>query len=212
MSDLFTPLVSAFLEENAHINLSAIRDENGVREKHIFDSLAVSDFLENSEKILDIGTGGGFPTLPLALHFPHKQFFPLDSTAKKIAAVERIAEKVRISNITALVGRAEEIAHEAHFREYFDAVISRAAAPFSAVLELAGGFVCVGGIFCGFRGPEFSQNDERMGEPVGLFFRETKEYVLPSGELRTLWIFEKRKKCPSSFPRKWAEIKKNPLS
>ncbi len=204
MSDAFSALVSAFLEENARLNLSAIREEKGVREKHIFDSLAVSEFLENAQKILDLGTGGGFPTLPLALSFPEKQFFPLDATAKKILAVQRIAKKIGISSLFPLIGRAEELAHDPKLRGKFDAVVSRAAAPFAVVIELSAGFLNAGGIFCGFRGPDCAPHDETIGEAVGLFFREKKEYALPSGESRAIWIFEKRGKCPSAFPRKWA--------
>jgi len=207
----FSPLVSAFLAENAKINLSAIRDEKGIFEKHIFDALEAADFLKSAKKILDIGAGGGFPTFPLAITFPEKHFFPLDATAKKIAAISRISQKIKLKNVFPIAGRAEILAREKDFREHFDAAISRAAAPHAAIVELAAGFLKIGGIFGEFRGPHFSKNDEKIGEKVGLFFREKKEYFLPSGESRAIWIFEKREKCPKTFPRKWAEIKKKPL-
>jgi len=117
-------LVSLFLEKNKSINLSAIRDEEGMWEKHIEDSLEIlplfEEFTDKKLKILDLGTGGGFPGLPLAIMLPQHHFTLLDATRKKIDCVKEFAEALELTNVTPQWGRAEDGSQK------FDLVVTRA--------------------------------------------------------------------------------------
>lgn len=212
-------LVPAFLQENAHINLSSIRDEAGVREKHIRDSLVAEPILREKladnltdARILDLGTGGGFPLLPLAAVFPQARFFGLDSVAKKLAAVTRIAAVSGIQNVTLVNGRAEELGRDPKYREQFDAVTARAVAKFPVMLEYASPFIKPRGLLICYRGPEESADDLLLASALNLKFREKWEYELSGGEQRTLWIFEKNGMLSKKYPRAVGIPKSKPLS
>ncbi len=211
-------IVAEFLRENAITNLSAIRTPEGVWEKHIGDSLAAQPFLQEylrkkpSAKILDIGTGGGFPLLPLAAVNPNCAFFGLDSVGKKLAAIERIAHAVAVSNITLLHGRAEEYGRDEKYRERFDVVTARAVAPFPVLVELVSPFVTVGGIFVAYRGPESAGDDIALAAMLNLKFVQKHDYLLTTGEQRSLWIFLKQAKLSARFPRETGIPKRNPLT
>jgi len=202
-------IVANFLLENQKINLSAIREEKAIWEKHVFDSLQAVEILakSNSKKILDIGTGGGFPGLVLAAIFPEKSFFLLDSVKKKIDAVQKIAEKSMIKNVNFLVSRAENIAWDKKFREKFDFVVSRAAAIFPIILELGLPFLKIDGEFLVFRGPNNLESEKKLSEKFGGKLEKIKKYSLPSGENREIWKIRKIK-TNSIFPRKFSEIKR----
>ncbi len=211
-------IVTEFLRENAITNLSAIRTEEGVWEKHIRDSLAATEILrkilknKSHAKILDIGTGGGFPLLPLAIVFAEHVFFGLDSTAKKLAAIERIAKAAEVLNIKLLNGRAEELGHVKNYREQFDVVTARAVAPFPVLLELVSPFVKVGGSFVAYRGPDFDVTDNDLADLLNLKFVQKQEYVLTSGEQRVLWLYQKQAELSKNFPREVGLPKKKPLT
>jgi len=210
-------LTAFFLKENEKINLSAIRDKEGVWEKHIVDSLAAVPIIRERSttppvKILDFGSGGGFPALPLAAVFPEKQFFPLDSVAKKMRAVQEIAKKCGMRNVNVLVGRGEDLAKQKEYREQFDIVVSRAAAPWAILLEIATPFVKKNGIFIAYRGPEHETSDIPLAKKMGLSLEKIEKYTLKSGEKRELWILKKKKHTEKRFPRKVGIPKKKPLT
>lgn len=207
-------LVTVFLEENTKTNLSALRDEKSVWNKHILDALSASQYLEGTEpkRILDIGTGGGFPLLPLALCFPQSQFFGMDSVRKKMDAISRMTSALHIHNVDILVGRMEEFGRNPKHREQYDVVTARAVAPFAVTAELASPFLKTGGLFLAYRGPEWSTADEQIASLLNIKCIQKKEYSLPEGEKRILWIFEKRGKTPNRFPREVGTPKKKPLS
>ncbi len=212
---LFEKIIEAFLRENAVTNLSAIRTPEGVSEKHIRDSLAAEMFLtglDADSKILDIGTGGGFPLLPLAAVFPEYQFFGLDSVGKKLAAIERITQATRIKNVTLLNGRLEEFGRRPEHREQYDIVTARAVAPFSVLVELASPFAKIGGNFLAYRGPDSDADDILLAAKLNLKFVQKVDYSLAEGEQRTLWIFEKTVALSKKFPREVGIPKKKPLT
>lgn len=205
-------ITQVFLEENQKVNLSSLRDEKSVWEKHILDSLAGAEFLEYKKvKLLDFGTGGGFPALPLAVLFPQAKIYAMDSVAKKLRAVDEIAQKSGIQNLQTLLGRGEEHARNPQYREKFDVVTSRAAAKFPVLLEIVSPFLAVGGLLISYRGPESDEDDILLSEKMNLKFVQKKEYHLSEGEKRTIWVLQKTEASSERFPRETGVPKKHPL-
>jgi len=126
--DLFEKFLKLFIEKNSQINLSAIRDEIWVIEKHFVDSIILNNFIKLDWKVLDIWTGWGFPGIPLAITNEDVEFIWLDSTRKKIDAVNEFAAKLGLNNIKWIWDRAEELVKNEEYFQKFDFVVSRATA------------------------------------------------------------------------------------
>lgn len=206
--------LTIFLEKNTQINLSAIRDEESMWEKHIYDSLAGSSFVEDyaPKKILDMGTGGGFPTIPLSICFPEIEFFPVDSVQKKLKCVAGFAKELGVETVSPLAGRAEDLAHMSAYRERFPMVVTRAFAKFSPLLEMTTPFLENDGILLAYRGPDNDmENDEDLIEYFGCILTDIKKYQLPNGDQREIWEITKREKTPKKFPRMVGLPKKEPV-
>lgn len=210
----FERLGRIFLEKNEQINLSSFKTAEEVWNKHFFDSVSASRFIDlyAPKTILDMGTGGGFPTLPLALLYPHIEFFAVDSVQKKLKAVEEFAEKMGMKNVHVLWGRAEELAHEKKHREQYDMVVTRAFAHFSPMLEMTLPFLKNKSHLIAYRGPEHNeQDDELVLDFFGGFCEEVFPYTLPSGEARELWNIKKVEPTEKRFPRSTGIPKKEPV-
>ena len=209
----FSQLVEIFLEKNKVINLSAIRDEEGTWEKHIYDSLATASLIREIQpkKILDMGTGGGFPTLPLSICFPEKRFHPVDSVQKKLKAVGEFAQILGQDNVFPLVGRAEELGRDKQLRERFPMVVTRAFAKFSPLLEMTMPFLKKKGILLAYRGPDNDANDEILIDHFGGLLQEKICYTLPSGDKREIWKIIKLEETSSLYPRRTGTPKKEPV-
>lgn len=210
-------LADVFLDWNQKLNLSAIRDRDGVLLKHIVDSLLVLPFepLQGGNKVLDMGTGGGFPGLALAIAFPNAEFTLVDSTEKKIRAVSDMAMKLGLKNVRCLSGRAEELGRDLKLREQFDVVVARAVAPFSVLLEYCLPFVKVGGRFIAYQGPELAQECYRYAEIVkklGGMIANVHTTELPIENAARCFIdIKKEKRIPATYPRPVGIPKKTPL-
>lgn len=149
-------LTDLFLSWNQKLNLSAIRDRDGVLVKHILDSLLILPFqlIEPGQHVLDLGTGGGFPGLALATAYPETIFTLLDATQKKLKAVQDMAKKLSLGNVHVIHGRAEDLNKTAEFRARFDRVVARAVTKFPDLLKYAVPFVKPGGFLIAYQGPE----------------------------------------------------------
>jgi 16S rRNA (guanine527-N7)-methyltransferase len=208
-------LLHVFLEENKQLNLSAYRTEATCWTGNILDSLPVLPLLSGVKTVLDLGTGGGFPLLPLALLLPEVKFTGLDSVKKKIDAVQRIVNTLGLPNVQLLVGRAEELGHDETHRERYDMALSRAVADLSTLLEFCSPFVRVGGKIICWKSLSIEEElkssvNARMQLQCRLI--DHLEYDLPGDwGKRQLLIFEKTKTLPREFPRKVGEPKKEPL-
>lgn len=138
---LFERYADLFLEYNAHTNLSAIRDREGVVSKHFADSAVLLNFEDVSGKVLDIGTGGGFPGIPLKIMRPNLEVALMDSVSKKTKACDHFVAYLGLDDVWTVWARAEEAAKRPDMRNQFDWVVSRATAYMPQILEWAAPFV-----------------------------------------------------------------------
>ena len=156
-TSLLLSYLDMVLERNGHINLTAVRDREEAVVKHIADSLALTDLPEYaaSDRIIDVGTGAGFPGAVLAIADPEKEFILLDSTLKRLRVIDEFAEKLGISNIRTVHARAEEISKKADFNCSFDICVSRAVAGLDKLAGWCLPFVRQGGYFIAYKGENY---------------------------------------------------------
>ena len=202
---------------NEKVNLTAITDKNGFIEKHFIDSVLCAGFCEfqNADMIIDVGTGAGFPGIPLAMVFPEKNFLLIDSLAKKIKILAEIAETLELSNVKLLHTRAEDLARKAEYREKYDICVSRAVANMAVLSEYCLPFIKVGGSLIAYRGPDAEKElAEAKGalEILGGGFAETRKVDIDGFDLdHNMIVIEKKNGTPAKFPRKAGTPLKNPL-
>ncbi|MBT4936483.1 16S rRNA (guanine(527)-N(7))-methyltransferase RsmG [Candidatus Peregrinibacteria bacterium] len=216
----FLKFLEIFMEWNMKINLSALRNEKDVIEKHFIDSLLVTQFFNFSgQKILDLGTGGGFPSIPLSLYYQHNKnevldISSMDATRKKIVALQDMSQILKAS-IQTLNGRAEDFGNTPKYREKFDIVLTRAFAPWPVLLELALPFLKVGGKLIAYQSPAIKEDVENFKNvSMKLGGGDIKIHSCFLGEdIERIFVeVSKTKPCPKSYPRKTGIPKKTPLS
>lgn len=208
----FEKLFDLYMDWNSKINLSAIRDREGVYEKHFADSLLLKEYFDIKDlKILDIGSGGGFPILPLALTTPESSFTALDSVGKKMKVVTDIATQMELKNVQALNGRFEDFGQNPHHREKYDLVVARAVAPWPILLEYALPFVKLGGSFIAYQGPSIEEHlASGIEEILGGGIERVEETSL--GENARVFVeIVKHEKCSREFPRMNGIPRQDPL-
>lgn len=215
----FIQFLELFLETNRQINLSAIRDEAGVREKHFLDSLLPLDFYDfEGQTVMDLGSGGGFPTLPLAVACPKTNFHALDSVGKKMRVVQNMANQLDLENVKTFNGRIEDFGQAKNFREKYDTVIARALAPWPVLLEYALPFVRVGGFFLAYQGPAILDELDQNSKILDLLYKKLGAKIVQV-ETRTLGdnervfvLLEKINSTPKKFPRANGVPRSKPLA
>ncbi len=211
-------LTQRMLEVNKSMNLTAIKQEKPIILRHYIDSLMVSEIIKEGANVIDIGCGAGFPTLPLAIFRPDLKILALDGTAKRIAYVQETAQLLGLVGVTAVAGRAEELAHSSEHRESFDYATARAVAALPTLAELCLGFVKVGGSFIAMKA---QKADEELAQSVGAIGKcggevigvNTKQLIDFDGaeESRSLIRIAKKSATPKEFPRHYSKISKKPL-
>ncbi|MCD5385245.1 16S rRNA (guanine(527)-N(7))-methyltransferase RsmG [Candidatus Gracilibacteria bacterium] len=208
----FEKFLDIFMKKNSQINLSAIRDKDGIIEKHFIDSIMLNIFIELEGKVADMGTGGGFPLIPLAIINPEVKFTGIDSVGKKLKAIDGFVEELGLNNITTLNGRAEEIGQNLQYREQFDYVTSRATAYFPTLLEYVIPLLKVGGIFCAYKlnDKEELKSAKKALSKLGAKILKVKNYTLAKQE-RTIVLIEKISKTHIKYPRKIGIPLSNPI-
>lgn len=218
-ADLFFQFYIDLVETNKNVNLTAITEENAVIIKHFADSaaliLAVKDLGQKEYSLLDLGTGGGFPGVPLAILFPKLRLTLADSLNKRILFIQREAEKLGLKNISAVHGRAEELARNDAYREKFDICVSRAVANLSTLSEYCIPFIHNEGLFIPYKSGNIEEELSTAGNALkilGAKFQNICSYSLPEGSgERSLVIIKKVRPTGLKYPRKAGTPSKNPL-
>lgn len=203
------------LKANMHINLTAIQDENEFIENHLIDSLegAKLDEFKDVTNVIDIGTGGGFPGIPLAIEQPDKEFILVDSVQKKLKVVSSIADKLQIKNIKTIHSRAETLATDYDYREQFDLCVSRAVANLSTLCEYCLPLVKVGGHFFAYKAKQAKQEIIDAKKALELLGGSVKYISKTQRNQREncIIVIEKVKETPLKYPRRTGIPAKKPL-
>lgn len=219
---LLRRLTNVFLEENKKLNLSAFRTEEHCWVGNVLDSLGLLQAFEHMPELrdirraLDMGTGGGFPLLALALCLPETAFYGIDSTQKKMDAVQRILDAMQMKNVTLHAGRLEEFGHQEGLRATFDLVTARALAPLPALLEYGAPFLRVGGILACYKSTKLAVELASSATAQRLLscpFLRTFEYELPAEwGRRTIVFFKKTAPTAPDYPRRVGVPTSTPLT
>ena len=207
------------VEWNEKINLTAITDEESMNIKHFLDCLLLTKtgFFEDDKKVLDVGTGAGFPAIPLKLYNEKLNVTMLDSLNKRIKFLNIVIGDLNLKNISAIHGRAEEVGRQEGYRENFDIVSSRAVASLSLLLEFTIPFLRVGGLFLAMKGPSYLEeveNSKNALKKLNCKLEKVLNFkISQNGETseRNILIIRKIEKTSEKFPRNMVQIKKKTL-
>lgn len=203
-------------DTNEVMNLTALTDEKGVALLHFWDSLTLIDTgLFKNASVIDVGCGGGFPSLPLALCSENCTVTSNDATAKKLAYVAETALEAGINNLKTLCGRAEELSREKQYRESYDIAVARGVARLNILCEWCLPFVKVGGFFVAMKGEKGREESAEAKNAISALGGELVDIIdvaVPEFEYKhTLVIIKKTKHTPAAYPRKNSQIQKKPL-
>lgn len=213
----FSAYREMILEYNKIMDITNIVEEKDMYIKHFVDSLYLnkSGLVKDGLSFIDIGTGGGFPGIPLKIYYPDLQISLLDSLNKRVGFLSAVIDKLELTDSLAIHGRAEELARDPNYREQFDIASSRALAPLATLIEYCMAYVKVGGYFIAMKGPNYQ--DELAAsinaiDTMGGKFINALDYSLPDGfGERSLLIFKKVRKTPKKYPRGQGKPRKQPL-
>ena len=205
------------VEWNEKMNLTAITDFQDVMKKHFVDSVSLIKAYDvtKSVSIIDVGTGAGFPGLALKIAFPQLRVTLLDSLNKRILFLDAVIDKLNLSDVETIHGRAEDFAKPGKLREKFDLCVSRAVANLSTLSEYCLPFVKKGGMFISYKSEKISEEFEMAENAISFLGGRVKnqvEFTLPDSDIyRNLFVIEKIKETPKKFPRKAGLPSKEPL-
>lgn len=215
--DQFMDYYELLVEWNKVMNLTAITDFDEVMQKHFVDSLALTRAvdLKSVGNLLDIGTGAGFPGIPLKIVFPHLEVVLLDSLNKRIRFLNEVIERLGLTGIRAIHGRAEDYAKKEEYREGFDLCVSRAVANLSTLSEYCIPYTKVKGRFISYKSGEAEEEIRAAKSAVSILSGkcvDTVKFTLPNSDIeRSLVVIEKIKHTSGKYPRKAGLPAKEPL-
>lgn len=216
MIQKYETYATLLVEWNEKINLTAITQPEDICEKHFLDSVlpfVLWGSLENNAKIIDVGTGAGFPSIPLKIVRSDVEITLLDSLNKRINFLNEVCKAINISSET-VHGRAEDLGKSPIFREKFDVATARAVANLTELCEYCLPFVKVGGFFVALKGQsgeEEVKNAKNAIKLLGGKIEKILNYTLPNGDNRVLCVIKKVSETPQKYPRNKGQMKKKPL-
>ena len=214
----FETYYELLVEWNKVMNLTGITEYDEVMQKHFVDSLSIvkAADLGQCKKVLDMGTGAGFPGIPIKIVYPHLEVVLLDSLNKRIKFLNEVIGKLGLSGITAIHGRAEDYAKQKEYREMFDLCVSRAVANLASLSEYCIPYTMLHGNFISYKSG--SIEDELQNAKNAVFLpggkmKDTVKFTLPGSDIeRSLVVIEKVKKTPGKYPRKAGLPAKEPIA
>ena len=213
----FLKYYELLVEWNSFMNLTAITDFDEVCKKHFVDSVSLIKAMDLTKEmsVIDIGTGAGFPGIPLKIVFPNLKITLLDSLNKRIKFLDTVIEELALANINTLHGRAEDFAKPGKLRETYDLCVSRAVANLSTLSEYCLPYVKVGGFFISYKSEKIEEESEVAKKAISILGGKVKDQVafhLPDSDIyRNLYMIEKVKETNKKYPRKAGFPSKEPL-
>lgn len=213
----FLQYYELLIEWNKVMNLTGITEFNEVVEKHYLDSLCLIKVIPdlNNQKVLDLGTGAGFPGIPLKIVFPDLNIVLMDSLNKRILFLDEVISQLGLKNITAVHGRAEEMARRKEYRQQFDICVSRAVSNLASLSEYCIPFVSLNGYFISYKSADIDEEVEKSKKAICLLggrMEKVYKFYLPcSDNGRSFVCIKKEKGTPKTYPRKAGTPVKKPI-
>ncbi len=215
--DQFNQFYDIIVEWNKVMNLTAITDYKDVVEKHFLDSLSIERILklDDLKTVMDVGTGAGFPGMPLKIIYPELKITLLDSLNKRVKFLNEVIRQLELKNIDAIHGRAEDIGKNENYREKYDLCVSRAVANLATLSEYCMPFVKVGGVFVSYKSGDIDEEVLKSKKAISLFggkIEEVVKFQLPGTDINRAFVkIKKIKGTPKKYPRKSGIPSKEPL-
>ena len=205
------------IEKNKVMNLTAITEFDEVLVKHFVDSLSICTIIPDDVKsVCDLGTGAGFPGIPMAIAYPNLQFTLIDSLNKRIKFLQEVVDALGLTNVTFVHARAEEAGRNKLYREQYDLVVSRAVANISTLSEYCLPLVKVGGYFISFKSGDIEDEIKQSGKAISKLGGKLQKpvfFILPDTNIsRSFLVIDKEKSTPKAYPRKAGTPSKEPLN
>ena len=214
--DNFQTYYEMLVDWNERVNLTAITEEDDVAIKHFLDSLnAAKGMVEDGMKVIDVGTGAGFPGLPVKIAYPSIELTLVDSLNKRINFLNEVVSKLCLEGVTTVHSRAEDLGVNKDFREKYDMCVSRAVSNLTTLCELCLPFVRVGGLFVSLKGPKAEEEIKEAKRAIALLggeFERLENYDLSDTDLNhNIVVIKKISHTPTKYPRKAPKPAKEPL-
>ena len=213
----FMSYYELLIEWNQVMNLTAITDFDEICKKHFIDSLSLVKAydMSTSLSLIDIGTGAGFPGIPLKIAFPNLKITLIDSLNKRVVFLQTVIENLKLGNIEVIHGRAEDYAKEEKFREQYDLCVSRAVANLSILSEYCIPYVKTGGCFISYKSEKLTEEIKEASKAIDVLggrIENRIEFEIPGSDIyRNLLIVYKEKETPAKYPRKAGIPSKKPI-